>query len=114
MDRDRTEGAAQVAEGVAEEEIGRLAGDGSLYAEGLGRQAAGHAQQLYGEVKDGVRESVDRATAAAEDAYREGRRRVGAGADAITAQVEANPAMAILLACAAGYLLGFTLRTMRR
>ncbi len=114
MDVDRIKGAARTSYGRLQEDYGRLSGDGTAEIRGAREQAQGRTQEFYGQAKDNLREAVDRASSYAESAYDEGRRRVDRGAGALNAQVEVNPVMSILIACAVGYLLGFAVRTSRR
>lgn len=114
MDRDRIEGHAKTSYGRLQEDYGRFAGDDTVLVDGLRNQAEGRTQQIYGQAKDGFRDAVDRASAFAEDAYDQGRRRLGDGAEAVNAQVESNPVMSIVLAAALGYLLGLAYRTRLR
>lgn len=114
MDVDRIKGAARTSYGRLQQDYGRLSGDEATELRGAGEQAYGQAQQAYGQGKDHWRETVDRASSFAENAYDEGRRQVERGAGALNVQVEVNPVMSILIACAVGYLLGFAVRTGRR
>lgn len=114
MDADRIKGAARTSYGRLQEDYGRVSEDAAVEARGAGEQAYGRSQAFYGQAKDGVRDAVDRATSYAESAYDEGRRQVGRGAGVLNAQVEINPVMSILIACAVGYLLGFAVRSSRR
>ena len=114
MNTDRVTGQAKTSLGRLQEDYGRFAGDDTPLVDGLRSQTEGQAQQLYGQAKDGLRDAVDRASAFAETAYDQGRRRLGEGADAVNAQVEANPVVAIMLAAAVGYLLGLAYRARLR
>lgn len=113
MDVDRIKGAARTSYGRLQEDYGRLSGDERAEAHGLGEQVEGRSQDLYGQAKDNIREAVDRAAFHAETAYDEGRRQIERGADALNTQVETNPVVAILIACAIGYVLGLAMRTSR-
>lgn len=114
MDVDRIKGAARTSYGRLQEDYGRLSGDETAAARGTAEQVQGRSQELYGQAKDNLRDAVDRASSYAETAYGEGRRRVERGADALNTQVEVNPVMSILIACAIGYGLGLAMRTSRR
>ncbi len=114
MDVDRIKGAARTSYGRLQEDYGRLSGDETATIRGAGEQLHGRSQELYGQAKDNLRDAVDRASSYAETAYGEGRRRVERGANSLNTQVEGNPVMSILLACAIGYVLGMAMRTSRR
>ena len=58
MDENRLEGAAREVGGMAQEGVGRLAGNARLQAEGAINQAAGRAQNLYGQTADTARETA--------------------------------------------------------
>lgn len=113
MDVDRIKGAARTSYGRLQEDYGRLSGDETAEARGAGEQMQGRSQEIYGQAKDNLRDAVDRASFYAENVYGEGRRRVERGANAINAQVDTNPVMSILIACAVGYVLGLAMRTRR-
>ena len=114
MDVDRIKGAARTSYGRMQEDYGRASGDDTATLRGAAEQAHGRTQAAYGQAKDNLRDTVDRAASYAESAYDEGRRRIERGADALNVQVEVNPVMSILIACAVGYLLGLAVRTGRR
>jgi uncharacterized protein YjbJ (UPF0337 family) len=56
MDENRVEGAARNVGGELEDAVGRLTGDASTQARGKVDQAAGQAQNAYGQLADGVRD----------------------------------------------------------
>lgn len=114
MDVDRIKGAARTSYGRLQEDYGRVSGDERAEARGAGEQAYGRTEEAFGQAKDNLRDAVDRASSYAGSAYEQGRRQMERGAGALNAQVEINPVMSILIACAMGYLLGFALRTSRR
>lgn len=58
MDENRISGAARSGVGKLEEGAGRVVGDKSMQAEGRLNQAAGAAQQFYGQTADAARESA--------------------------------------------------------
>jgi uncharacterized protein YjbJ (UPF0337 family) len=58
MDENRVSGAARSGVGKLEEGAGRVIGDKGMQAEGRLNQAAGAAQQLYGQTADAARESA--------------------------------------------------------
>ena len=55
MNKDRIEGAAKHAEGVAEEAIGKAAHDSTLTAKGVIHKVEGTAQSAIGKAKDDVK-----------------------------------------------------------
>jgi uncharacterized protein YjbJ (UPF0337 family) len=58
MDENRLEGTVRNVGGKVQEGVGRLTGDARTRAEGLANQAAGTAQDLYGQAADSARESA--------------------------------------------------------
>ena len=56
MDDNRVEGAARDIGGKVQDAVGGLAGDASTQVRGKVNQAAGQAQNLYGQAMDGVTE----------------------------------------------------------
>jgi uncharacterized protein YjbJ (UPF0337 family) len=58
MDENRVEGTMKNVSGKVEEGVGRLTGDARTRAEGVAKQAAGTAQDLYGQTADAARETV--------------------------------------------------------
>ena len=65
MDENRVAGTVRNVGGKVEEGLGRVAGSPRIQAEGLADQAAGAAQDLYGQARDSV---VDVAGVAQESA----------------------------------------------
>jgi uncharacterized protein YjbJ (UPF0337 family) len=58
MDENRLEGTARNLGGKIEEGVGRATGDTKTKAEGLMNQAAGTAQDLYGQTADAARQTA--------------------------------------------------------
>lgn len=58
---DKIEGKAKETVGRGKEAVGAATGDDSLRAEGLKDQAAGKAQGVLGEVKEGAENLLDKA-----------------------------------------------------
>ena len=54
MDENRIEGTVRNVGGKVEEGFGRVTGDTKTRTEGLVNQAAGAAQDLYGQARDGA------------------------------------------------------------
>jgi uncharacterized protein YjbJ (UPF0337 family) len=65
MDENRIAGTARNLGGRMEEGVGRVTGDPRTQAQGMANQAAGAAQDLYGQARDGA---VDAAVAARDTA----------------------------------------------
>ena len=59
MDQNRTAGAIRSGVGMAEQSVGKMAGDAKMQAEGLADQLAGKAQNLYGQTKDAASDAAD-------------------------------------------------------
>jgi len=58
MDEDRIAGTARNVGGKAEEGLGRVTGDAQTQVKGFADQAAGAAQDLYGQASDAARDSA--------------------------------------------------------
>lgn len=58
MDENRISGAARSGVGKLEEGAGRVLGDSGMQAEGKLNQAAGAAQEVYGQTADAAREAA--------------------------------------------------------
>src|SRR5690349_3207231 len=88
MDENRLEGSAQNFGGKIQEGVGRATGDTKSKVEGAMNQAAGTAQNLYGQGAD-----VARQTATTVDAW-------------LRNQIETQPYTAAIAALGIGWLLG--------
>ncbi len=55
IDKDRIEGAAEQAKGLAKEVAGKVTGDAKLEAEGKAQKAGGKVQNAAGGVKDALK-----------------------------------------------------------
>ena len=95
MNEDRVVGTAKNLGGKAQEGFGRAVGDTKLQAEGLVNQAAGAAQDLYGQAKD---TAVDAAAAV--------RRGAVEAEDYIRQMIEKRPYTTALVALGIGWLIG--------
>ena len=58
MDKDRLEGSAKQATGLAKEVIGKVVGDAKLQAEGTADKASGKVQNAVGGVRDAARNAL--------------------------------------------------------
>jgi uncharacterized protein YjbJ (UPF0337 family) len=58
MDEDRIAGTARKLGGKVQEEVGRFSGDTQTQIKGMANQAAGTAQDLYGQAADAARDSA--------------------------------------------------------
>ena len=95
MNSDRIEGAARNAGGKVEEGFGRVTGDLKSQVEGKMQQAAGAAQDLYGQARDGAGEAaavVRRQAVGLEETLRE--------------TIETRPYTAVAVALALGWFVG--------
>jgi uncharacterized protein YjbJ (UPF0337 family) len=95
MNEDRVMGTARNLGGRAQEGVGRMTGDTKTQAEGVINQAAGAAQDLYGQAKDGV---SDAATAVRQGAV--------TAEDYIRHTIEKRPYTTALVALGIGLLIG--------
>jgi len=98
MDKDRIAGSAKDFGGKVEGTVGDLAGDAKMQASGRAREAAGAAQELYGQTKDAVRDATDAAVGYAKE-----------GPDAVLRLVKANPVQSLVLAGSVGFALALLL-----
>ena len=73
MDTDRIKGAAQDLGGKVQETAGRALGEMPPQAEGVVRQVAGNAQNLYGQAKD----NISSAASNAQDLYGQAKDNLG-------------------------------------
>jgi uncharacterized protein YjbJ (UPF0337 family) len=88
MDENRLEGTARNLGGTIQEGVGRATGDTKTKAEGLMNQAAGIAQDLYGQTADAARQ-----TATTLDAW-------------LRNSIETQPYTTAVVALGIGWLLG--------
>lgn len=95
MNEDRIIGTARNLGGKAQEGFGRVTGDTSTQAEGVLNQAAGAAQDLYGQAKD-----------AATDASRAIRRGAGDAEDFVRHTIETRPYTTAFVALVVGWIIG--------
>ena len=95
MNEDRVIGTARNAGGKVQEGFGRVAGDTSTQVEGVINQAAGAAQDLYGQAKD-----------AASDAAQVVRRGAVDAEDYLRHTIEKRPYTAALVALCVGWAIG--------
>ena len=58
MDEDRIAGTARKLGGKIQEDVGRFAGDTQTQIKGVANQAAGTAQDLYGQAADAARDTA--------------------------------------------------------
>jgi uncharacterized protein YjbJ (UPF0337 family) len=95
MNEDRVMGTARNLGGQAQEGLGRVTGDKKSQVEGVVNQAAGAAQDLYGQAKDAVTDAAEAArqgAVTAEDYFRQ--------------TIEKRPYTAALAALCVGWLIG--------
>lgn len=95
MNEDRVVGTARNLGGKVQEGVGRVTGDTKTQVEGVINQAAGAAQDLYGQAKD---------TAA--DAAQAARRGAVEAEDFLRRTIESRPYTATLVALCVGWLIG--------
>jgi uncharacterized protein YjbJ (UPF0337 family) len=88
MDEDRITGTARNIGGKVEEGIGRMTGNAQTQLKGHARQAAGAAEDLYGQAKDAAASFTD----------------------VVQRTIEERPYTAVAIALGVGWLLGRTHR----
>ena len=95
MNEDRIEGTARNLGGKVQEAAGRLTGDAKTRVEGEVNQAAGRAQDLYGQARDAASDAVGVLEDGAETIE-----------DAVRNFVEARPYTTAAIALGIGWLIG--------
>lgn len=95
MNQDRVAGTARNIGGQLEEGFGRVTGDVQSQVEGKIKQAAGAAQDLYGQARD-----------AASDAAKAVQERAAPMEEAIRNTIENRPYTAVAIALAIGWFIG--------
>jgi uncharacterized protein YjbJ (UPF0337 family) len=95
MNQDRVAGTARNIGGQLEEGFGRVTGDVQSQVEGKIKQAAGAAQDLYGQARD-----------AASDAAKAVQERAAPVEEAIRNTIENRPYTAVAIALAIGWFIG--------
>ena len=95
MNEDRAAGTATNFGGKVEEGFGRVTGDVKSQVEGKVKQAAGAAQDLYGQARD-----------TAEDAVTAVRRQASSFEEMLRDTIENRPYSAVAAALAVGWLIG--------
>jgi uncharacterized protein YjbJ (UPF0337 family) len=95
MNEDRAVGTAKNFGGKVEEGFGRVTGDVKSQVEGKLKQAAGAAQDLYGQARD-----------TAEDAVTTVRRQASSFEEKLRDTIENRPYSAVAAALAVGWLIG--------
>jgi uncharacterized protein YjbJ (UPF0337 family) len=95
MNEDRIVGTAKNIGGQAQEGLGRLTGDTKSRVEGVVNQAAGAAQDLYGQAKDTASDAAETVRQSAVDAE-----------DYIRHTIEKRPYTTAIVALCAGWFIG--------
>ena len=95
MNEDRIEGSARTIGGKVQEAAGRLTGDAKTRVEGEVNQAAGRAQDLYGQARDAAADAVGVIEDGAETIE-----------DAVRDFVESRPYTTAAIALGVGWLIG--------
>jgi uncharacterized protein YjbJ (UPF0337 family) len=95
MNEDRIAGTTRNLGGKVQEGYGRVTGDTQKQAEGLMNQAAGTAQDLYGQAKDSAAEAAQVVRRGAMDAQ-----------DYVRGLIEQRPYTAAVAALCIGWLIG--------
>jgi uncharacterized protein YjbJ (UPF0337 family) len=95
MNEDRVTGTARNLGGQAQEGFGRLTGDTRSQVEGVINQAAGAAQNVYGQVKDSAADAAQAVRRSAMDAE-----------DVVRQTIEQRPYTTAFVALVIGWLIG--------
>lgn len=102
MNSDQFTGAARSVGGKIEEAAGAAMNDRALQADGLADQVKGSAQQLYGDAKHAIHDTLDRVAPVARD-----------GIDRAVAATRQNAVLAVFAAGIVGFALAFAVRGVR-
>jgi len=105
MDKDRLAGSAKDFAGKTESGFGNLAGDTETQIEGRAREAAGKAQNLYGQAKDAARNASEAATGYAKDLYNNSGDTFRDSSEMLAQRVRENPIGSVVTAGAIGFAL---------
>lgn len=100
---DQVLGAAKQGVGRVQDAVGGLTGNGSTQIKGKLNEAAGSAQQAYGQLTDGVRDVL-------EDTLETVRGEIHARLDTVETYVKDKPLPAVAIAATLGIVLGLLLR----
>jgi uncharacterized protein YjbJ (UPF0337 family) len=103
MSNDRIEGAARKGLGHVQDAVGGLVGDSKAQITGKLNQAAGAAQNAYGQVKDQAEDVYAQAKGRAQDAYGN-----------LETYARSQPLIAVGVGFGVGLALGFLMRSGRR
>ena len=105
MNNDRVAGSAKDFAGKAEAGFGDLAGDTETQIEGRAREAAGKAQDMYGQAKDAARSATEAATGYAKDLYNNSSDTLRDSSEMLAQKVKENPIGSVVTAGAIGFAL---------
>lgn len=103
MNEDRMTGTAEDLAGKTEKTFGDMTGNTETKVGGRVREAAGKAQNLYGQAKDAALDAADTASGYARDFYNSDA--VRDGSEALAKKVQDNPLGSIVTAGAIGFAL---------
>jgi uncharacterized protein YjbJ (UPF0337 family) len=106
MDENRVTGTARNLGGKVQEGVGRLAGDAKTEMEGRLNQAAGSAQELYGQARDAARQGVEAVQETAGDAANALRKKSAGLEQTIRSSMDERPLMTVALALGIGWFVG--------
>jgi uncharacterized protein YjbJ (UPF0337 family) len=109
MNEERITGAAKDFAGKTERTIGDATGNAETQIGGRVREAAGKAQNIYGQAKDAARDAADAATGYAKDIYNNQGEAIRDGSEALTKTVRDNPIGSLVTAGAIGFALAMLL-----
>jgi uncharacterized protein YjbJ (UPF0337 family) len=106
MDENRVARTARNVAGKAQEGVGRLAGDVKTEMEGRLNQAAGSAQELYGQARDAAREGVEAVQESADEVAKTLRKQSAGLEQKLRSSMNARPLMTVAMALGVGWFLG--------
>jgi uncharacterized protein YjbJ (UPF0337 family) len=95
MNQDSVVGSAKTVGGKVQEGVGRVTGDTKTQVEGVVNQAAGAAQDLYGQAKESASDAVEAVRQGAVDAE-----------DYIRHTIEKRPYTTAIVALCVGWVIG--------
>jgi uncharacterized protein YjbJ (UPF0337 family) len=114
MNKDRIAGSANEVAGKAESAVGDMAGNAHAQVAGRAREAAGTAQNLYGQAKETARDAGEAAVSYAKNAYGNSGETFRDGSQALAKTVQDNPLGALLIAGGIGFALALLMARPQR
>ena len=106
MDENHVAGTAKNLGGKVQEGVGRVAGDVKTELEGKLNQAAGAAQDLYGQAREAAQEGMEVAQDTARDAAKAVREQTAGWEQTLRSSMNERPLATVAVALGVGWLMG--------